>query len=108
MFGAPNDEAFVAHPLHSRGVLVPYRAFMVENSSWLRSMDRMNAAHSSHNSVRFLQQYRHFVFAFHDSTFECLARRIRWSTGVGSLEESVPLMLRELSTEEPHMDWSWS
>lgn len=71
MFGPPNDEAFKGHPLSDRG-LHPYGAFKVENSSWIRRLERMNAVHPQHSSGHFAA-YNHFIFAFHDSTFECIA-----------------------------------
>jgi hypothetical protein len=74
-FGAPNDEAFSGHPLAERG-LKPYGSFEVKNSSWVRSLERMNSAHPKHHLVRdMLLKQRHFVFSFHDSTFECVANR---------------------------------
>src|SRR4051794_19782802 len=42
MFGPPNDEAFTGHPLANRG-LAPYAAFEIEQSSWIRQLERMNA-----------------------------------------------------------------
>lgn len=69
--GPPNDEAFEGHPLESRG-LRPYAAFRVENSSWVRRLERMNAVHEHHVPETFAS-LRHYVFAFHDSTFECVA-----------------------------------
>jgi hypothetical protein len=72
MFGPPNDEAFGGHPLASRG-LHPYGAFHVENSSWIRGLERMNRVHEHHRPERFAR-FRHLVFAFHDSTFECVCR----------------------------------
>jgi hypothetical protein len=71
VFGAPNDETLSGHPLYSRGLL-PYSAMEVQSSSWIRQLERMNAVHPMHEAIRF-QSYRHFVFAFHDSTFECVA-----------------------------------
>jgi hypothetical protein len=71
-FGAPNDEAFRGHALHDRG-LHPYAAFEVEHSSWLRGLERMNSVHEHHRPADFLL-LRHYIFAFHDSTFECAAR----------------------------------
>src|SRR5918993_96392 len=47
MFGPPNDEAFAGHPLTGRG-LHPYGAFRVENSSWVRQLERMNSVHPYH------------------------------------------------------------
>jgi hypothetical protein len=72
MFGPPNDEAFSGHPLAARG-LRPYRVFEVQQSSWIRSLERMNSVHPGHNRERFLKGRRHYIFAFHDSTFECIA-----------------------------------
>ena len=71
MFGPPNDEAFEGHPLASRG-LSPYSAWEVLHSSWIRGLDRMNSVHRRHDSSLF-SDLRHFIFAFHDSTFECVA-----------------------------------
>lgn len=69
-FGMPNDEAFSGHPLAARG-LTPYGAFRVENSSWIRRLDRMNSVHPYH-SPRFKSGLQHIVLSFHDSTFECV------------------------------------
>jgi len=70
MFGPPNDEAFSGHPLADRG-LRPYAAFRIEESSWLRRLERMNSVHPNHKPERFWE-LQHLVFAFHDSTFECI------------------------------------
>jgi len=82
-FGSPNDEAFAGHPLTSRG-LHPYGAFRVKDSSWIRELERMNQVHPLHKPERF-QALEHFIFAFHDSTFECVAEGYDISTHVGSL-----------------------
>ena len=71
MFGPPNDEAFEGHPLAGRG-LEPYGAFKIENSSWLRALERMNSVHPYHRPEHF-DRYTHYVLTFHDSTFECIA-----------------------------------
>lgn len=71
MFGPPNDEAFEGHPLAERG-LQPYGCFRVENSSWVRRLERMNAVHPHHRAEGFAE-LTHYVFSFHDSTFECVA-----------------------------------
>jgi hypothetical protein len=70
--GPPNDEAFSGHPLASRG-LHPYGAFRIEESSWVRRLERMNSVHEYHDPESFAR-LRHYVFAFHDSTFESVAR----------------------------------
>jgi len=81
MFGPPNDEAFDGHPLASRG-LRPYGAFEIVDSSWVRRLERMNSVHSRHAREKFMT-LRHFVFAFHDSTLECVARTYAVETAPG-------------------------
>jgi hypothetical protein len=94
MFGAPNDEAFGGHPLAGRG-LHPYGAFQVENSSWVRQLERMNSVHPSHKPERF-ERLRHYVFSFHDSTFECVANGFTVSEHDGSLGSMLPVMRERL------------
>lgn len=74
MFGAPNDEAFEGHPLAARG-LGCYQAFRVRHSSWIRRLERMNRVHRMHSPEGY-DHLTHYVFAFHDSTFECVARSL--------------------------------
>ena len=94
MFGNPNDEAFSGHPLYERG-LHPYAIFEVENSSWLRSLEEMNSVHPYHKPEHF-QKYKHFIFAFHDSTFECIAECFNISVHKGSLESALTEMQKRL------------
>jgi hypothetical protein len=94
MFGAPSDEAFHGHPLAGRG-LHPYGAFEIENSSWVRQLEKMNSVHPYHKSERF-ERLRHYIFAFHDSTFECVADGFTVSEHEGSLESILPVMQSRL------------
>ena len=71
LFGPPNDEAFDGHPLADHG-LESYGTFEVEQSSWIRTLERMNRVHPRHSPDGF-GLLRHFVITFHDSTFECVA-----------------------------------
>ncbi len=71
MFGPPNEEAYMGHPLAGRGFR-PFGAFRIENSSWLRRVESMNSAHRNHSPARFAA-LTHFIATFHDSTFECIA-----------------------------------
>jgi hypothetical protein len=97
MFGPPNDEAFRGHPLANRG-LHPYAAFRIEDSSWIRRLERMNSVHSQHRPERFWK-LQHIVFAFHDSTFECLCRGFDIRTTRGSIVGVMPEMIRLLRRE---------
>ena len=94
MFGAPNDEAFHGHPLYSKG-LKPYSAFVIENSSWIRQLEQMNSVHPHHNRARY-QRLKHYVFAFHDSTFACVAESFTVTELSGSLAEILPEMQKRL------------
>lgn len=87
MFGPPNDEAYDGHPLAERG-LSPYAAFEVKNSSWVRSLERMNSVHPDHESTRYAK-YRHFIFLFHDSTFEWVSTSYSYSVQTGSIEQAL-------------------
>jgi hypothetical protein len=88
-FGPPNDEALEGHPLSPRG-LRPYGVFEIVGSSWIRSLERMNRVHSRHKPDRY-EMLRHYVFTFHDSTFECIASGVdvvaRFPNDTDSAEE---------------------
>jgi hypothetical protein len=94
MFGPPNDEAFEGHPLASRG-LGPYRAFRVESSSWIRQLERMNSVHRHHRPEIF-RALQHLVFAFHDSTFECVCRSFDVTVAQGSISAVIPEIVKLL------------
>jgi hypothetical protein len=98
MFGPPNDEAFTGHPLASRG-LEPYAVFEVEQSSWIRQLERMNAVHPNHKPELFAS-YRHFVFAFHDSTFEAVADGFEVQLMSGSMRSAVSKMVEMFSQDK--------
>ncbi|MGH9252474.1 MAG: hypothetical protein ACRD0W_23575 [Acidimicrobiales bacterium] len=80
--GGPNDEAIAGHPLHGKG-LRPYAAHTVVNSLWITTQEQINSVHPMHRGG-WHQQLNHYVFCFHDSTFECLARDVRIEERVGS------------------------
>jgi hypothetical protein len=68
-FGLPNDEALPGHPLFRHG-LEAYGCFEVLNSRWRKEAEDQNRVQfpdTDYSSVR------HFIFTFHDSSFECLA-----------------------------------
>ncbi|MEL7500804.1 MAG: hypothetical protein AAFN77_24640 [Planctomycetota bacterium] len=91
MFGPPNDEAFGGHPLANRG-LRPYSVNEIHNSSWVQRRIEMNRIHRMHQDSMF-DGMRHFIFAFHDSTFECLADDFSVSLFRGSILAATEHML---------------
>jgi len=94
-FGPPNDEVFSSHPLYERG-LHPYANFEVKNSSWIRSFEKMNSVHPYHNKDNFLEGKRHFILAFHDSTFECIAKSYAIEKTEGSIHEALSRLGQEI------------
>ena len=86
-FGPPNNEAFGGHPLADRG-LEPYGIFEIRHSSWVRRLERMNSVHLRHRPESFADD-RHFVFSFHDSTFECVATGFDFVVQTGSARETI-------------------
>jgi hypothetical protein len=73
-FGPPNDEAISGHPLYKKG-LSSYSCYQVINSPWIRIMEQRNSVHPSHRPEGY-NGLIHYIFTFHDSTFECIARSL--------------------------------
>ena len=69
IFGSPNDEALNGHPLYEQGLKF-YSVHEVANSTWLDELEKQNSTHPQHNKKRFLQDMKHYIFTFHDSTLE--------------------------------------
>jgi hypothetical protein len=95
MFGPPNDEAFSGHPLAYRG-LNPCGVFEVKHSSWVRRLENMNAVHPYHDKKRYMENKKHFIFAFHDTTFECVAEGFTVEVTTGSVRSMVTHMLESV------------
>ena len=69
--GHPNDEVHHGHSLSGRG-LETYTAQIVMNSKWIDEVAKNNSVHSYDNPENW-KNLKHYIFWFHDSTFECLA-----------------------------------
>ena len=67
-FGYPNDEARWAIP---RFKGVAYGIYEVRNSSWIKEVVQMNRHAFPNTTDDYIS--KHYLFAFHDDTFECLA-----------------------------------
>jgi hypothetical protein len=92
--GAPNDEVFRGHPLYGKG-LEPYTAQRVVNSRWVQEIDKINSVHHLYRPERGRDR-THFIFWFHDSTFECVARSYKVETHQISMKELLGLMVERL------------
>jgi len=80
--GGPNDEALDGHPLSGKG-LRAYAAHRVVNSRWIADAERVNSVHPQHRGG-WHGRLHHYVFCFHDETFECLAGSFTTRRYVGS------------------------
>ena len=78
MYGFPNDEAMGGHPLAKRGY-DGYAVYEVLNSSWIRSLDRIEREGYSGKPILLFGRASHFIFGFHDSTFECVCNEPSFS-----------------------------
>jgi hypothetical protein len=93
--GAPNDEVFTGHPLDGRG-RESYAAQRVANSRWLKELETIDSVHRCYNP-EYWRDMKHFVFWFHDSTFECVARSYTVETFRMSMRTLLGLMVERLT-----------
>lgn len=92
--GDPNDEVFEGHSLSGRG-LEAYGAQRVVNSRWLRELEAINSVHRMYRPESW-RDFTHFIFWFHDSTFECVARSYKVETHRTSMRDLLALMVERL------------
>ena len=92
--GPPNEEAVAGHPLYKKG-LSPHSIYRVHNSSWIDELERMNSVHRYHDKKHFAS-LKHFIFVFHDSTFECIADGMTFEIKTGSLRRIVSGLVEKL------------
>lgn len=71
-FGHPNEDVQIGHPLAGHG-LEGYTAQIVQNSPWIEEVARINSVHEFDKPEHWTS-FKHYVFWFHDETFECLAQ----------------------------------
>ena len=73
-FGFPGAEVQIGHPLYAGGL----SHYEIRPSLWIEEMQRIENVHD--RPFNFLKYgYRHFVFRFEDSMFECAATSIEVS-----------------------------
>jgi len=92
-FGPPNDETIEGHNLYKYG-LQPYDSFKVKNSPWIKDLKKINKVHPNYDSKKF-KQYNHFIWTFHDSTFECIAKNCTYKILEGSILKVASKVLEE-------------
>lgn len=70
--GDPNEEVFHGHPLYGNG-FEPYSAQIVRNSKWIKELEAINKVHERYDPELW-RSLNHYIFWFHDDTFECVAK----------------------------------
>ena len=92
--GSPNDEVFEGHPLNGKG-LDGYTAQRVVNSRWLAELEAVNSVHRCYDPARW-RNLNHYVFWFHDSTFECVAESFKVEVFRESMAEMLARVCQRL------------
>lgn len=94
--GSPNDEVLHGHPLEGKG-LEGYTPLVVKNSKWISEIMTINKVHSQYREEGW-KSYNHYLFGFHDTTFECIAESFSvelFNKSMGELLELVSGKLLE-------------
>lgn len=92
--GAPNDEVFHGHPLAGKG-LEAYRAQQVMSSRWIAELQRINSVHRGYRPETW-GACNHYIFWFHDTTFECIAEGFEVELHACSMSELLATASRRL------------
>lgn len=80
--------------MNGRG-LEAYQAQRVVNSRWLKELETINSVHRMYNPDSW-RNLHHYVFWFHDSTFECVARSFQVETHRESMKDMLARMATRL------------
>jgi hypothetical protein len=97
--GSPNDETLHGHPLYKAGLRC-YMAFRITDSPLILELQKMNSVHRYHDPEEF-KKLNHYVFTFHDSTFECVATSYRITVeATEMIADRFELMTRGLRAEQ--------
>ncbi|MGB3525856.1 MAG: hypothetical protein WBB32_07825 [Flavobacteriales bacterium] len=95
-FGIANDEVFSGLPLWNKG-LEGYAAHIIENSTWIHELKRINQVHPSYNEESWKDE-KHFALLFHDEIFEIIATEFKietFKTTFGKLATEVARRMNE-------------
>jgi len=71
-FGYPNEEAINGHRYYEFGLL-PFKFVEIQDSEVIQNIIKSNRVHPYHKDEHF-KEWRHFVFPFHDTTLEVIAK----------------------------------
>jgi len=92
--GAPNDEVFHGHPLEGKG-LEAYSPLVIKNSKWIEEIKSINKVHSYYSESHWLNR-NHYLFGFHDTTFECIADSFDVSLYKTNMESLMKIVCKKM------------
>ncbi len=92
-FGHPNDEAALGMPKYSQ---LEYDVCEVKNSDWIKEHEEINNFSFPGTSY---SEFRHFVFFFHDSTFESISKDVRLDFSDKPIKATVALLSEKILEE---------
>ena len=84
------------HPLNGKGS-APYTAQRVVNSRWIKELEAINSVHHGYRPEMW-RELNHYIFWFHDSTFECVAQSFKVEVHRLRFREVLGLMVERLNT----------
>jgi hypothetical protein len=79
-FGYPNEEAIEGHRYYEFG-LFPFKFVEVQDSEIIKNIIKANRVHQYHKDELF-KEWRHFVFPFHDTTLEVIAKSYEFEQSI--------------------------
>ena len=86
----PSHSDIVGHPYSKYGLNeIDSSLFEVKNSDWIKELKRINSfTNDSHTTID-LSNFKHYIFLFHDSTFECIAKSFEIKELKGKYKEDI-------------------
>ncbi|MGE5370593.1 MAG: hypothetical protein ACM3QZ_01255 [Solirubrobacterales bacterium] len=93
-FGGVNDETWPGHPLYNRG-LDGYGAHIIKNSRWLNEEREIQASHRCFDADHW-DNMKHYFLAFHDESFECIARGFNFEVTRDNMDNVTKNLQRRL------------
>ena len=97
-FGSPSSETLTGHPYYKYG-LTYYAGHSLEQSPWIDTLARINEVHPYHDSEKF-KSYNHYIFTFHDRTFECIAQSYQASYEQTSMFDKIRSLVEGITISE--------
>ncbi|MCB9164085.1 MAG: hypothetical protein H6592_06585 [Flavobacteriales bacterium] len=94
-FSGINDEILSGHPLYGKG-LDPYSAHEVENSAWLKELQKVHSVHDRYDPTRWAS-VKHYILCFHDDMLEVLADGFTVEKRSGTVKEVLTGFVPELA-----------